>query len=50
MLKAGSKRRRTQAEIAQSNMEALEKENEVRAKLAKLEEVEAQLALAQRQV
>ena len=44
MLKAGSKRRRTKAEINDSQAADLEKENAVRAKMARLDEVERQLA------
>ena len=44
MLKAGSKRRRTKAEIADSQQADLEKENALRAKMARLDEVERQLA------
>ena len=44
MLKTGSKRRRTKAEIADSQQADLEKENAIRAKMARLDEVEAQLA------
>ena len=44
MLKTGSKRRRTKAEIADSQAADLEKENATRAKMARLDEVERQLA------
>jgi len=44
MLKAGSKRRRTKAEIVDAEQLKLEEENMIRAKLARLDEVEAQLA------
>jgi len=41
MLKAGSKRRRTKAEIVDAEQLKLEEENMIRAKLARLDEVEA---------
>ena len=41
MLKAGSKRRRTKAEIASGNDAKLEEENVMRAKMARLDELEA---------
>ena len=44
MLKAGSKRRRTKAEIVDAEQLKLEEENMIRSKLARLDEVEAQLA------
>ena len=43
MLKTGSKRRRTKAEIADSQQAELEKENAIRSKMARLDEVELQL-------
>ena len=57
MLKAGSKRRRTKTEIADSQQAELDKENELRTKMARLDEMElrlasqqAQLAMAQNQL
>ena len=50
MLKAGSKRRRTKAEIADSQQADLEKENSLRAKMARLDEVEHQLAAQEAQL
>jgi len=47
MLKAGSKRRRTKAEIAESNQAEFEKDNVLRSKIARLNEVEAQLEAQQ---
>ena len=47
MLKAGSKRRRTKAEIAESNQAEFEKDNVLRAKIARLNEVEHQLEAQQ---
>ena len=44
MLKVGSKRRRTKAEMAQQEYEELQKENEIRTKLARLDQVEMELA------
>ena len=46
MLKVGSKRRRTKFEKAQDDYEALQKENEVRTKLARLAQVEMELERA----
>ena len=43
MLNTGSKRRRTKAEIVDSQQADLEKENALRAKIARLNEVELQL-------
>jgi hypothetical protein len=40
MLKAGSKRRRTKAEIIDAEQAKLEEENMIRTKMARLEEVE----------
>ena len=40
MLKVGTKRRRTKAEIALEESEELEKQNEIRTKLARLDQVE----------
>ena len=50
MLKAGSKRRRTKAQIVDAEQSKIEEENMIRTKLARLEEVEAQLAASERQV
>ena len=50
MLKTGSKRRRTKAEIADSQQADLEKENALRAKMAWLNEVELQLGAQQAQL
>ena len=47
MLKAGSKRRRTKAEIAESNHAEFEKDNVLRAKIARLNDVERQLEAQQ---
>ena len=43
MLKIGSKRRRTKAELKQAAQEELAKENEIRSKFARLSQVEAEL-------
>ena len=43
MLKIGSKRRRTKAELKQAAQEELAKENEIRSKFARLSQVEAKL-------
>ena len=43
MMKAGSKRRRTKAEIKQGEQEKLDKENEIRSKFARLNDVEREL-------
>ena len=50
MLKVGSKRRRTKFEKAQEDYEALQKENEVRSKLARLAQVEIELERANQAV
>ena len=50
MLKAGSKRRRTKAQIIDDEQFKLDEQNMIRTKLARLEEVEAQLAISQQQV
>jgi len=50
MLKASSKRRRTKAEIADSQQAELEKENAIRSKMARLNEVELQLEQQQAQL
>jgi hypothetical protein len=42
MLKMGSKRRRTKAQIVQEKEEALAKEAEIQEKLARFEELEAE--------
>ena len=47
MLKVGSKRRRTKKEIEEENEKQLEKENEYRTKMARLDMVEQQLLAAQ---
>ena len=47
MLKVGSKRRRTKREIEEENQKQLEKENEYRTKMARLDMVEQQLLAAQ---
>ena len=44
MLKPGSKRRRTKAEIKQAQQEELDKENETRSKFARLSQVETELS------
>ena len=44
MLKAGSKRRRTKAQIIGEEQSKLAEENMIRAKMARLDEVEHQLA------
>ena len=43
MLKPGSKRRRTKAEIKKAQQDELAKENETRSKIARLNQVEAEL-------
>ena len=43
MMKTGSKRRRTKAEIKQAEKEKLDKENEIRSKFARLNDVEREL-------
>ena len=50
LLKAGSKRRRTKAEIIDAEQLKLEEENMIRAKLARLDEVELMLAASEKQV
>ena len=47
MLKANSKRRRTKREIEEEKAEELEKENEYRSKMARLDMVEQQLIAAE---
>ena len=49
MLKAESKRRRTKVEIEQAKQAELQRENDMRTKLAWLEQVEAELAAANQQ-
>ena len=49
MLKKDSKRRRTKAEIAQQEQEKLAEENAIRAKLARIDELEARVAQAEQQ-
>ena len=44
MLKASSKRRRTKAEVKADKKAELDRENEIRTKFARLEQVEMQLA------
>ena len=43
MMKTGSKRRRTKAEIKQAEKEKLDQENEIRSKFARLNDVEREL-------
>ena len=50
MLKAGSKRRRTKAQIIDDEQSKLAEENMIRAKMARLDEVEHQLAQQEQQV
>ena len=50
MLKAGSKRRRTKREIEEAKQEELDKENEYRSKVARLEMIELQLQASEEQV
>ena len=49
MLKASSKRRRTKAELKRAAQDELAKENETRAKFARLNQVEAELEQTQQQ-
>ena len=49
MLKVGSKRRRTKREIKEENQKQLEKENEYRTKMARLNMVEQELLAAQQE-
>ena len=49
MLKAESKRRRTKVEIEEAKQAELQRENDMRTKLARLEQVEAELAAANQQ-
>ena len=49
MLKSESKRRRTKKEIEEQKQSELEHENEIRTKLARLEQVEAELRAANEQ-
>ena len=49
MLKASSKRRRTKAEVKADKKAELDRENEIRTKFARLEQVEMQLAHTQQQ-
>ena len=46
MLKENSKRRRTKVEIEEHKQSELEKENAIRTKMARLDQVEAELAVA----
>ena len=47
MLKTGSKRRRNRREIEEAKQSELDKENEYRSKMARLDMVELQLAAAE---
>ena len=49
MLKASSKRRRTKAECKADKKAELERENEIRTKFARLDQVEMQLAHTEQQ-
>ena len=49
MLKVGSKRRRTKKEIEVENERQLEKENEYRTKMARLEMIEQELLASQQE-
>ena len=49
MLKVGSKRRRTKREIEEENQKQLEKENEYRTKMARLDMVEQEILAAQQE-
>ena len=49
MLKVGSKRRRTKKEIEEENERQLEKENEYRTKMARLEMIEQELLASQQE-
>ena len=49
MLKVGSKRRRTKREIEEENQKQLEKDNEYRTKMARLDMVEQELLAAQQE-
>ena len=49
MLKASSKRRRTKAEVKADRKDELDRENEIRTKFARLEQVEMQLAHTEHQ-
>ena len=50
MLKAKSKRRRTKRQIEEDKQEELDKENEYRSKVARLEMIELQLQASEEQV
>ena len=47
MLKSESKKRRTKHEIEEHKQSELQKENEIRTKLARLDQVEQELAFVQ---
>ena len=49
MLKVGSKRRRTKREIEEENQKQLEKENEYRTKMTRLDMVEQEILAAQQE-
>ena len=49
MLKVGSKRRRTKKEIEEENERQLEKQNEYRTKMARLEMIEQELLASQQE-
>jgi len=49
MLKAGSKRRRTKQEIEDEEKAKLDHENDVRSKMARLDQLEQQMAQVQQQ-
>ena len=49
MLKVGSKRRRTKQEIKEEEQSKMDQENEIRTKLARLDQLEQQLAQAEQQ-
>ena len=49
MLKVGSKRRRTKKEIEEENERQLEKENEYRTKMARLDMIEQELLASQQE-
>ena len=49
MLKVGSKRRRTKKEIEEENERQLEKENEYRTEMARLDMIEQELLASQQE-
>ena len=49
MLKVGSKRRRTKKEIEEENERQLEKQNEYRTKMARLDMIEQELLASQQE-